>query len=129
MNATLGATTGVSTTYPRARMPLQAATSERPVVISEPRSLAVARNLTKVVSRASRPKNPMSMVAEIRELARPTSSVLKKRAATIQNTKPKTACMPVLRIRERALRTMLSVCSDAILCRQPTGWDGAAGAR
>jgi hypothetical protein len=71
----------------------------------------------------------MSMVAEIRVLARPTSSVLKKRAVTIQNTKPKMAWMPVLKIRESALRTMLSARSDDILWRQPTGWDGAVGAR
>jgi hypothetical protein len=48
----------------------------------------------------------MTVVAEISELALPTSVVLNNRAVIIQNAKPSAACRPELRIKYSELRTM-----------------------
>src|ERR1017187_364452 len=51
----------------------------------------------------------MTVVAEISELARPTSAVLNSRAVIIQKAKPRAAWRPELRIKYSELRTKWSV--------------------
>jgi hypothetical protein len=65
----------------------------------------MGRKRTRVVFSPKRERTARSDVAVTNELARPTSAVLKSRAAITQNVKPSAACRPELSMRYRELRT------------------------
>ena len=70
---------------------LQVATIVSPAVISLLRCREVGRYFTRAVFKPSRPEKEISVLAEMSELACPMLVVLKKRAAMIQNPKPRAA--------------------------------------